>query len=154
MFTSGTLLQKTKDVWAYARQEWVSEPFDGNPQFQKDNQAKHNKQWKLIARGRIVFIMDCFCTIYHPALINHGQVGTASWFHWVHLTKQQLCPQVSAILPWHYPHWKIRVKPMPLHSTKCHKERGAWRTEMTVLMGSSRKPWVLLFVSKGSASIN
>lgn len=56
-----TAPHKSEGAWADARQKWVSEPFDGKPRFQKGTQAKHNQQWKLIARGKAVFIMDGIC---------------------------------------------------------------------------------------------
>lgn len=44
----------------------------------KRTQARHGKQQKLIARVRVVFIMDCICLVLHPVLINHSQVWVAS----------------------------------------------------------------------------
>lgn len=149
--TSGTLLHKTKDVWAYARQKWVSGPFDGNPWFQNGTQAKHNKQWKLIARGKVVFIMDCICMVYCPALINHSQTGTASWFHWGASPKQQLCHRLALSLVPPSP-VERQSKSHTLPSTQRHK-RGTWRTVTAVLIGSSRKA-LSFTVSQGSASIN
>lgn len=83
VLTSETPRHKTKDTWAHARQEGLSEPFDGNPQFQKGTQAKHNQQQKLTAGDRTVCIMDCFCAVvYCPLLISLSQAWTAVCFHW------------------------------------------------------------------------
>lgn len=106
VLTSGTPCRPGRKmcVCAYARQKWVSGPFDGNPRFQKGTQAKHNKQGKLIARSKVVFIMDCICPAYRPVLINQGQAGAASWFHRGASPKQQLRPQVGVILLPQCPH--------------------------------------------------
>lgn len=61
--------------------------FDGNPQFQKGTQAKHNQQQKLTAGDRIVCIMDCFCAVvYRPVLISLSQAWTKVCFTETHLT--------------------------------------------------------------------
>lgn len=130
MLTSETLRHKTKDTWTYARQEGLSEPFDGNPQLQKGTQAKHNQQQKLTAGDRIVCIIDCFCAVvYRPGLISLSQAGTAVYCHWNASHSNSVH---RLLLPSSAPVPAVGV-------CQHHKKRGEWRTEEVVLTGSSRK---------------